>query len=65
MSENRLLNEKQAASYLGLSVSTLQAWRWRGRGPAYLKLGGRTIRYRMADLDSFLAGCRVESGKAA
>jgi len=37
-----------------VSRSTLQAWRYRGRGPRYIKIG-RLIRYRNADVDAFLA----------
>lgn len=49
---NRTLKEKQAAEYLGLSVKTLQAWRFYCKGPKYLKLG-RAVRYQVEDLDQF------------
>jgi excisionase family DNA binding protein len=49
-----LLNEREAAAYLNLSHRTLQAWRVRGGGPAYIKLGAN-VRYRPADLDTWLA----------
>ncbi|MEF3696744.1 helix-turn-helix domain-containing protein [Desulfolutivibrio sp.] len=48
-----LIDEKDAAAYLGLSVKTLQAWRFTHRPPKYLRLG-RSIRYRLSDLDAFL-----------
>jgi hypothetical protein len=60
-----ILNEYDAAAYIGMSVSYLRADRWRGRvgastpGPAYLRLG-RTIRYRRDDLDSWLMERRVD-----
>jgi len=44
---------EQAASYLGVSKATLEAWRCRGGGPVFLKLG-KAVRYRQADLDSFI-----------
>jgi predicted DNA-binding transcriptional regulator AlpA len=47
-----LLNERDAAALLGVSVRSLQAWRQRGEGPVYVKLG-RLVRYRPADLDAF------------
>jgi predicted DNA-binding transcriptional regulator AlpA len=45
----RLLNEKQAAEYLGLSPATLSSWRCRKKGPRWVKLGG-AVRYDDADL---------------
>ena len=39
------LDEKRLAKNLGLSVKTLQQWRWKGIGPPYLKLGGWSVRY--------------------
>ena len=46
---DRLLTEVQAAEALSLSVRTLQAWRPRGAGPAFVR-AGRAIRYRRRDL---------------
>jgi predicted DNA-binding transcriptional regulator AlpA len=44
-----LLTEAQFARRAGLSRKTLQAWRARGRGPRFVKLG-RAIRYFEAEL---------------
>ena len=38
------LTEADAAARLGLKVATLRAWRHRGRGPAFVRLG-RAVRY--------------------
>lgn len=46
------LNENQAAEFLGVSVRTLQAWRVRGGGPRYIKIG-RTVRYQRRELLTF------------
>ena len=54
-----IYNEKEAAHYVGLSVKTLQARRFRHEAPAYIK-AGRSIRYDQKDLDAFLAACRVD-----
>ena len=54
-----VVDEKQAASYVNLSVKTLQARRAAHKAPAFLKIG-RSVRYRMADLDAFLAAHRVD-----
>jgi len=51
------LTELEAAARLGLKVATLRAWRHRGRGPTYLRLG-RAIRYLSRDLDEFVQANR-------
>jgi excisionase family DNA binding protein len=48
-----LLTEQQAAQVLTVKEKTLQAWRVRGGGPKFVKLG-RCVRYRREDLDKFL-----------
>lgn len=51
---------RDAAKYLGISVSTLDKMRALGRGPRYLKLGGRCF-YRRKDLDAYLEAAVVET----
>jgi hypothetical protein len=46
----RLLNEEQAAAFLGYSVRALQNWRFRGGGPKFIRVSQRSIRYRRKDL---------------
>ena len=48
------LTESEAADYLGISKKTLQRWRFDHKGPAYAKLNGKLIRYRLADLDEWM-----------
>lgn len=48
-----LLNERQVAEITGMSVRSLQTWRLRGGGPAYVKLG-TAVRYRRGDIDAWL-----------
>lgn len=61
-----LLNEYAAAEYIGMSVAYLRADRQHGAiggrtpGPTFLRMGGRTIRYRRDDLDAWLKACRVD-----
>lgn len=50
----RLYNERDAAAYLDVSHRTLQAWRLRGGGPEFVKLG-RSVRYDGSVLDRFIA----------
>lgn len=44
---------EDAAGRLGLQPSTLANMRWSGRGPTYIKCGGR-VRYRLMDLAEWL-----------
>lgn len=39
----------ETADRIGVTVTTLANWRWRGGGPRYIKAGGR-VRYRLIDL---------------
>ena len=44
-----LIDEGEAAHFLGHSVCTLQGWRSRGGGPRYIRISGRGVRYRRRD----------------
>lgn len=46
----RLLNEKEAAEFLGYTARALQNWRFRGGGPRFVKVSSRSVRYRRCDL---------------
>lgn len=54
------LTTEQAAQLLGLKPSTLEIWRCRGDGPAYLKIG-RAVRYHREDLETFLRAARRDN----
>ena len=58
-----LLTEPEVAERLITKPQTLQKWRCRGRGPAFLKLSGK-IRYRSDDIDAFIEQSRVVPGEA-
>ena len=47
---NHYVSDLVAAQILGLSRSYLRQMRVSGNGPAFSKLGGRAIRYRVGDL---------------
>jgi predicted DNA-binding transcriptional regulator AlpA len=49
-----VLNEKEAALSLGLSVTTLRSWRCRQKGPRFHKLGG-AVRYDEREIAQFLS----------
>jgi hypothetical protein len=46
------LDQKRLAQRWLISPRTLEQWRWQGRGPRYLKIGGRVV-YRLADVEAF------------
>jgi len=46
------LNEEKLARRWAISPRTLQRWRQEGKGPAYLKLGGRVV-YRIFDVEAW------------
>lgn len=54
------LTERQVAEQLGLSVATLRAWRHRGKGPRFLRLG-RSVRYLPSDVDEFVRASAVDT----
>jgi excisionase family DNA binding protein len=51
-----VLTTRQAAEYLSLAETTLEKYRVYGGGPLFVRLG-RAVRYRLADLDGWLASC--------
>lgn len=53
---DRLLTTAQAAERLGMAEQTLANWRCAGVGPAYVRVGTRTIRYRSSALGQYIAG---------
>lgn len=58
-----LLNDREAAAWLSLAVGTLRNWRATKRGPAYVKLGPRAVRYAESALARFVAdGARDSRG---
>ncbi|MFF2955669.1 helix-turn-helix domain-containing protein [Kitasatospora sp. NPDC057965] len=54
----------EAAAILKVSPATLRRWRREGRGPAYVRVGGR-IGYRHQDLAGYLAASLVVPKAAA
>lgn len=52
------LTEKEVAARLQVTPRTMRRWRDEGGGPRCMGLGsdGRTIRYRIADIDDFERG---------
>jgi len=59
-STNGLLNENEVAGTLNVKVATLRRWRWAGKGPRFLKIGG-AVRYDPADVQAFVEAARRRS----
>ncbi len=56
-----LIDEHVAADFLGYSRKTLQSWRVRGGGPSFVRVNGRSIRYRRRDLIAWVEARLVSS----
>ena len=69
MDVKKLLTRKEAAAYLGVKPQTLAAWHVTGRYNLPVVKVGRAVRYRVADLELWLAGRTVgaaaDDGQAA
>jgi len=50
----------QAAKYIGISEAALRLWRSEGKGPRHFKAGEKLVRYRKADLDSWIEARLIE-----
>ena len=47
------LTEREAAQFLGLAPRTLNNWRYHNLGPAFIRVGTRSIRYLLPDLEAY------------
>ncbi|MGO4135008.1 MULTISPECIES: helix-turn-helix transcriptional regulator [Rhizobium] len=62
--QRRMLRTDDAATYTGVSASTLNKLRLTGGGPEYIKLG-KSVVYDPADLDAWLSSKRRRSTSVA
>ena len=51
LAANRHLTQRELAGLWRISVRSLERWRRKGTGPAWLRLGGRVV-YRVEDVRS-------------
>jgi hypothetical protein len=49
-----LLTTKQAADWLGYKPRMLEARRFRGDGPLFIRISARAVRYRLQDLQNWV-----------
>jgi predicted DNA-binding transcriptional regulator AlpA len=48
------ITSAEAAIMLGVLPRTLSAWRYRKKGPRFVRIGKSTIRYRRADITNYI-----------
>lgn len=53
--KDQLITPKVLANRWTLKVTTLRHWRWSGKGPSFVKIGGRVM-YRLCDIEKFEEG---------
>ena len=58
---NALIGERESATFLGLSVRTVQGLRQKGGGPPFVRISTRCVKYRRGDLKSWADGRVVTS----
>jgi predicted DNA-binding transcriptional regulator AlpA len=49
-----LLLPQDVAEQLGVSRKALERWRCTGEGPRFVRLGHKTVRYRLEDIEAFI-----------
>lgn len=56
---------RQAAPLLKVTEQTLKRWRSQGIGPKYCRFAGGRVRYRLCDIEDYLAASTVTPGSSA
>lgn len=59
MLQKKLLTEQEVEQEYGIKARTLQGWRFRRKGPPFVKLSGSVVRYDRTALDRWIAACPV------
>lgn len=54
--EQRLASSAEVAEHLGMSPGGLAKLRMEGKGPAFIRVNSRTIRYRWMAVEAWLDG---------
>ena len=57
-----LIGQKEAADYLNLSEATLERDRWRGGDIPFIRVGPRSIRYDLDELNIYIERKTVRKG---
>lgn len=59
--DDKLLDTNELSGMLGVTVNTLQIWRHQGKGPKYIKLSRRAVRYKEQDVRDWMNNSIVET----
>lgn len=60
----RYLTTEQAATYLGYTTQYLRVLRMRGKGPPFIRLTAKSLRYDVEEIDRWMAEKRNENAVA-
>lgn len=55
MPQTALIDERDVAALSTHAVKTVQRWRQTGDGPSFVRVGRRSVRYRVGDVLAWLA----------
>ncbi len=50
----RLLTPGEFADLISVSEATVERWRGQGEGPPFVKVSGKVVRYRAADVQAYI-----------
>jgi hypothetical protein len=57
MNTKQLFNQRELADRWGISHRSLERWRWKRRGPPYVKIGNH-VRYELSAIEAYEAAQR-------
>jgi len=60
MQDDPLMSTLEVAYLLGVSPRTVEDWRADGRGPKYIVIEGRKVRYRRSVVQAYLEARTVQ-----
>ena len=63
MLDSRRLSQDELSELWGISTSQLETWRSNKKGPPFIKLGPKIVRYRLSDILEFEEKNFVETNK--
>ena len=61
--EDRLLTRREVAEILGFQPATLARWAWMKQGPAFIKVGKKSVRYRASVVREWVIGRAASRGE--